>query len=131
MPLLLAVADAPEHEVRAELTHLQAAEFLYETRLFPDLEYKFKHGLTHEVAYRSLLQERSRTLHGLITNAIERLYRDRLAEHVDRLGHHALRGELWEQAFIYLRQAATKASARSAYQDSVTALTDALTALDQ
>ena len=50
MPLLLAIADAPEHEVRAELTHLQAAEFLYEVRLFPDLEYTFKHALTHEVA---------------------------------------------------------------------------------
>src|SRR4029450_1848341 len=51
MPLLLAIADAPEHEVRAELTHLQDAEFLYETRLFPDLEYTFKHALTNDVAY--------------------------------------------------------------------------------
>jgi class 3 adenylate cyclase len=58
MPLLLGIADTPEHEVRAELTHLQAAEFLYETRLFPDLEYTFKHALTHEVAYGGLLHER-------------------------------------------------------------------------
>ena len=63
MPLLLAIADAPEHEVRAELTHLQAAEFLYETRLFPDLEYTFKHALTHEVAYQGLFHERQRALH--------------------------------------------------------------------
>src|SRR5204862_6055392 len=62
MPLLLAIADAPEPEVRAELTRLQAAEFLYETRLFPDLEYTFKHALTHEVAYGGLLPERHRAL---------------------------------------------------------------------
>ncbi|MGH7333553.1 MAG: hypothetical protein ACREKS_12590 [Candidatus Rokuibacteriota bacterium] len=60
MPLLLAIADAPESELRAELTRLQAAEFLDETRLFPDLEYTFKHALTHEVAYGGLLHDRQR-----------------------------------------------------------------------
>ena len=63
LPLLLAIADAPEHEVRAELTRLQAAEFLYEVGLFPDLEYTFKHALTHEVAYQGLLHDRRRTPH--------------------------------------------------------------------
>src|SRR5215471_17766276 len=48
LAVLVAIADAPEHKVRAELTRLQAAEFLYEVRLFPDLEYTFKHALTHE-----------------------------------------------------------------------------------
>src|SRR5262249_26663863 len=72
MPLLLAIADAPEDEVHAELTRLQAAEFLYETRLFPDLEYTFKHALTHEVAYHGLLHDRQRALHARITQAIER-----------------------------------------------------------
>src|SRR5436309_431681 len=70
MPLLLAIADAPEPEVRADLTHLQAAEFLYETRIFPDLEYTFKHALTHEVAYGGLLHDRQRALHARITEAI-------------------------------------------------------------
>jgi predicted ATPase len=98
MPLLLAIADAPEHEVRAELTHLQTAEFLYETRLFPDLEYTFKHALTHEVAYQGLLHERQRALHARITEAIERLSTERVAEQAERLAHHALRGELWEKA---------------------------------
>ena len=51
-PLLQAMADLPEEALRRGLAHLQAAEFLYETRLFPDLEYTFKHALTHEVAYR-------------------------------------------------------------------------------
>jgi predicted ATPase len=69
LPLLLAIAEAPEPEVRAELTHLQAAEFLYETRLFPDLEYTFKHALTHDVAYGGLLHDRQRALHARIAEA--------------------------------------------------------------
>ena len=97
LPLLLAIADAPEQEVRAELTRLQAAELLYETRLFPDLEYTFKHALTHEVAYQGLLHERRRALHARIVEAIERLSPERVAEQAERLAHHALRGELWEQ----------------------------------
>jgi predicted ATPase len=78
--LLLAIADAPEPEVRAELTDLQTAEFLYETRLFPDLEYTFKHALTHEVAYGGLLHERRRALHARIAEAIERHAPERVAE---------------------------------------------------
>ena len=62
-PLLEAIADLPEASLRRGLARLQAAEFLYETSLFPDLEYTFKHALTHEVAYGGLLQERRRALH--------------------------------------------------------------------
>jgi predicted ATPase len=76
------------------LGQLQGAEFLYETRLFPDRAYTFKHALTHEVAYGSLLQERRRVLHARIVEALERLYADRLSEQVERLAHHALRGEI-------------------------------------
>jgi tetratricopeptide (TPR) repeat protein len=129
MPLLLAIADAPEHEVRAELTHLQAAEFLYETRLFPDLEYTFKHALTHEVAYGGLLHERQRALHARITEAIELLAPERLAEQAERLGHHALRGELWEKAAAYLRQAGHRGMARAANREAVAHLEQALGAL--
>ena len=108
---------------------LQAAEFLYEARLFPDLEYTFKHALTHDVAYGSLLQDRRRALHARIVEAIERLYPDRLAEHVERLAHHAFRGELWEKAVTYLRQAGAKAFARSANREAVAYFEQALTAL--
>jgi predicted ATPase len=92
MPLLLAIADSPEEEVRAALAHLQAAEFLYEVRLFPDVEYTFKHALTHEVAYGGLLHERKRVLHARITEAIEQLWIGRVAEQAERLAQHALRG---------------------------------------
>jgi class 3 adenylate cyclase/tetratricopeptide (TPR) repeat protein len=129
MPLLLAIADAPEPEVRAELTHLQSAEFLYETQLFPDLEYTFKHALTHEVAYGGLLHERQRALHARITEAIERLWADRLPEQAEELAHHALRGELWEKAVAYLRQAGLGALARAANREAIAHLEPALGAL--
>ena len=116
--LLQAIADMPEDSLRRGLTHLQAAEFLYETSLFPDLEYTFKHALTHEVAYGSVLQDRRRTLHARIVEAIEALYPERLTEQVERLAHHALRGETWEKAFGYLRDAGTKALTRSAYPEA-------------
>jgi len=128
--LLHAVAEAAEDVVQRGLTHLQAAEFLYETRLFPDPEYTFKHALTHEVTYGTLLQDRRKALHTRIVGAIERSYPDRLTEHVERLAHHAARGELWEQAVTYLRQAGAKALARSANREAVSCFEQALTALD-
>jgi class 3 adenylate cyclase/tetratricopeptide (TPR) repeat protein len=129
MALLLAIADAPEHEVRAELVHLQAAEFLYETRLFPDLEYTFKHALTHEVAYGSLLHDRRRQLHAGIVDAMEHQYAGRLSEQAERLAHHAVRGEAWEKAVTHLWQAGRNARARSAYRPAVAFLEQAVETL--
>ena len=68
--LLAAIAEQPEETLRRGLAHLQEAEFLYETQLFPDLEYTFKHALTHEVTYGSLLQERRQPLHAQIVTAM-------------------------------------------------------------
>jgi class 3 adenylate cyclase len=127
--LLQAIADVPENSLRRALTHLQAAEFLYETRLFPDLDYTFKHALIREVAYASLLQDRRRALHARIVEALEALYPDRPAEQVERLAHHAFRGEVWDKAVTYLRQAGIKALAHSAYREAVTCFEQALAAL--
>ena len=127
--LLHAIADIPEDEVRRELADLRAAEFLYEARFFPDPEYTFKHALTHEVAYGSLLQDRRRTVHATIAAAIERLYRDRLSEHAERLAHHAFRAELWDKAVTYHHQAAAKAMSHSAYREAVGYLEQALAAI--
>ena len=128
-PLLQAIADGPEEALHQGLTRLQAAEFLYEARLFPELVYTFKHALTHEVAYGSLLQERRRALHARIVEAIEGLYADRLADQVERLAHHAVRGELWDTALAYCRQAGGRAAARSAYREAVAYFEQALVAL--
>ena len=127
--LLQAIAEVPEEPLHLGLTHLQAAEFLYKTRLFPEIEYTFKHALTHQVAYESLLQERRRALHARIVEALEALAGDRVAEQVERLAHHALRGEVWEKALAYFRQAGEKALARSAYREAVGSFEQALSAL--
>jgi predicted ATPase len=128
--LLQGVAELSEENLRRELGQLQAVEFIYETRLFPDLEYTFKHALTHEIAYGSLLQERRRTLHARIVHAIEKLYSDRLTEQVERLAHHAFRGELWDKAVEYLHQAGKKAAASSATREAIAYFEQALEALE-
>jgi tetratricopeptide (TPR) repeat protein len=127
--LLQAIVELSEEALRRALSHLQAAEFLYETSLFPELAYTFKHALTHEVAYGSLLHERRRALHARIVEASERLSADRLPEQAERLAQHAFRGEVWDKAVAYGRQAGTKAYAHSALREAVACCEQALAAL--
>jgi tetratricopeptide (TPR) repeat protein len=129
LPLLQAIAELPEDALHRGLARLQAAEFLYEIRLFPELEYTFKHALTHEVAYSSLLLERRRMLHARIVEALEALAGDRVAEQVERIAHHALRGEVWDKALAYCRQAGERAMARSAHREAVGYFEQALSTL--
>jgi tetratricopeptide (TPR) repeat protein len=128
--LLQAIADMSEEALYRSLAQLQAAEFLYETSLFPERAYTFKHALTHEVAYGSMLHERRRALHARIVEALETLASDRLDDQVERLAHHALRGEVWDKALAYGRQAGDKAQARSAYREAVMCFEQALVALE-
>jgi class 3 adenylate cyclase len=129
LPLLQAVADWPEEVLQRSLAHVQATEFLYETRLFPECEYTFKHALTHEVAYGGLLHERRRAIHARIVEALEALAGDREAEQVERLAHHALRGEVWDKAVTYCQQAGTRARVRAAIRESAASFEQALQAL--
>jgi predicted ATPase len=128
-PLLQAIGEVPEEALHRGLDHLQAAELFYETRLFPEREYTFKHALTHEVAYGGLLQERRRVLHGRIVEVLEALAAERLAEQVDRLAHHALRGEVWDKAVTYCQQAGARTWDRAAFREAVAAFEQALQAL--
>ena len=127
--LLIAIGGLGEAELRAAPPRLQSAEFIVEGQLFPDLEYTFRHALTHDVAYASLLQERRCALHGQVVAAMERLYGHRLTEHAETLGHHAMQGERWTEAVTYLRLAADKARGRSAHPQAITYLERALAAL--
>src|SRR3989475_5421386 len=128
-PLLQAIANEPDEVLHRGLAHVQAAEFLYETSLFPERAYTFKHALTHEVADGSLLHEQRRTLHARIVEALEALAGDRLDDQVERLAQHALRGEVWPKALAYGRQAGDKARTRSAYREAVVCFEQALAAL--
>ena len=128
--LLQAIADTPDEALYRSLAQLQAAEFLYETSLFPERAYTFKHALTHEVAYGSLLHERRRALHARIVEALEALAGDRLDDQVELLAQHAQRGEVWQKVLVYGRQAGDKARTRSAYREAVVCYEQALAALE-
>ena len=128
--LLESIADFPGLELRRELAGLRAHEFMYETRVLPEPEYTFKHALTRDVAYGSVLVERRQMLHGKLVDSIEARYRDRLDAHIELLAYHALYAERWEKAHSHNRRAAMKALSRSAYRTALVNFEQALVALD-
>ncbi|MBI2466702.1 MAG: AAA family ATPase [Candidatus Rokubacteria bacterium] len=129
--LLQAIAEEPEEVLRRGLANLQAAEFLYESRLFPDLEYTFRHALTQQVAYESLLGARRRALHTATGRALEALYADRLDQAYDRLAYHYSRTDDAEKAVEYLTRFAEKAAGMYAHADAAKALEEALVHTEQ
>jgi predicted ATPase len=129
LALLQALTELSAEALRRSLAHLQAVEFLYETSFVPASAYTFKHALTHEVAYGSLLQEQRRILHARIVEALEAPAGDQMVEQVERLAHHAQQGEVWDKAVRYGRQAGAKALTRSAYREAVAAFEQALEVL--
>ena len=111
--ILAAIADLSDDDLRESLRQLNAAEFLFETVDSTEPGYTFKHALTHEVAYGSIVQGK-RALHARVVNVMETIYGDRIDEQVDRIAHHAFHGHVWEKALAYLRRAGDRAFARSA-----------------
>jgi len=101
------------------LAELKSLELIYEKAYFPELSYMFKHALTHDVAYSTLLVERRRALHRVVAAAIEELYADRLPEHYEALAHHYYQGQQWQKALDYLVKAGDKATAAYANQDAL------------
>ncbi|HXV81529.1 MAG TPA: AAA family ATPase [Candidatus Binatia bacterium] len=129
LPLLRTVAELPEDDLRRYVSHLQTAEFLYETNLFPEVEYSFKHALTTEVAYGALLHERRTTLHGRIVKALEEMTQNLQHDRLEKLAHHAFQGELWDKAFTYLREAGAKAVSLSSFRNALLYFEQALEVL--
>src|SRR5262245_52619810 len=128
-PLLTAVAGEEEGALQHRLGRLQGAEFLYETRLFPEAEYSFKHALTHEVAYTGLVLDRRRSVHAQIADAIERIHAGRLEEQIEALAHHTFRAEQWGPATRLLAQAGNRAQERGANREATSLYEQALVAL--
>jgi class 3 adenylate cyclase/tetratricopeptide (TPR) repeat protein len=129
--VLQAVAESTSDEIRQALGRLQACEMLYEVRLFPDLEYSFKHALIHDVAYQMLPPDRQRALHTAALVAGEKYYADQSSERADWLAYHAFRAKIWDRAVIHLRAAAARAIARAGNRVAVRHLENALIAVDQ
>ena len=124
--LLKQVVDKPEDELHLLLSHLQTAEFIYEQPAFPEIEYTFKHALTQEVAYTSLLQERRKAIHERTAQAVEALFHSRLEDHYGELAHHYTRSGNTQKAIEYLGLAGQQAMQRSANAEAITHLTTAL-----
>ncbi len=129
LTLLRAVTELPEDELHRYVSHLQTAEFLYETNLFPEVEYSFKHALTNEVAYGALLHERRMFLHARIVNALDEMTENTSHDHLEKIAHHAFCGELWDKAVIYLRDAGARAVSLSSFRNAVFYFERALEAL--
>jgi class 3 adenylate cyclase/predicted ATPase len=117
--LLREVAGRGEEELYRGLSHLQEGEFIYEQPALPEPEYSFKHALTQEVAYRSLLVERRKELHERTARAIEALYRDALDAHYGELAHHYGRTDNISKAVEYLHLAGEQAVQRSTYEEAI------------
>jgi predicted ATPase len=126
LSLLKHVANKAEDALHRLLAHLQAAEFIYEQPAFPEPEYTFKHALTQEVAYTSLLQERRKILHEHTARAIEAVYPTKLEDHYSELAHHYTRSGNTEKAVKHLQLAGQQAVQRSANAEAISHLTSAL-----
>jgi predicted ATPase len=119
----------PEDELYRLLSSLQAKEFLYEQPAFPEVEYIFKHALTQEVAYGTVLQEQRKALHEETASAIETLYSATLEDHYGELAHHYTRSGNAAKAIEFLHLAGQQAIRRSANEEAIGHLTQGLALL--
>ena len=124
--LLRQVITQSEEELYRLLASLQRKEFLYEQPAFPEVEYSFKHALTQEVAYGTVLQERRKALHERTAQAMEALYRDNVDDHYSELAHHYTRSGNTQKAVEYLQLAGQQAVQRSAHAEAATHFITAL-----
>jgi class 3 adenylate cyclase len=124
--LLQAISEESDEALRRSVGNLQAAEFLYESQLFPDLEYTFRHALTQQVAYESLATARRQALHAAAGRALESLYVGRLDQAYDQLAYHYSKTDDTVKATEYLARFAEKTAGMYAHADAVQALEQAL-----
>jgi class 3 adenylate cyclase/tetratricopeptide (TPR) repeat protein len=110
-----------KEQLSQSLENLKMLELIQQIRVVPEMEYMFKHVITREVSYETLLHQQRKELHGLVGQAIEDLYQDRIEEQVDILHHHFKRAENWSKAVKYGRLAANRAYRLSQFQEAVAA----------
>jgi predicted ATPase len=126
LSLVQQVMKQTADQVQGLLSHLQAAEFIYEQPAFPEVEYTFKHALTQEVAYNTLLVEQRKVLHERTAQAMEALFHSQLDDHYGDLAHHYSRSSNTQKAVEYLQRAGQQAVQRSAHAEAISHLTTAL-----
>jgi tetratricopeptide (TPR) repeat protein len=126
LPLIQRVAKSTAEELEGMLSRLQSADFINEEPAFPDIKYTFKHALTQEVAYNSLLAERRQLIHQQIAEAMESWYGERLNDHSKELALHYNRSGNALKAIEYLRLAGEQAASRSFLEEAISELEAAL-----
>jgi len=131
LTLIRQVAYTPEPHLERMLGDLQAGEFIYEQPGAAGVEYTFKHALTQEVAYNSLLIERRKILHERAAAAMESIYTERLDDHLSELAHHYRRSDNVSKAVEYLGRAGQQAMQRSAHADAIGSLRAAIDLLQR
>jgi len=128
---ILQTITGMREEIKSYLLNLQGLEFIYEKSLFPELEYIFKHALTQEVAYNSLLLKRRSEIHQKIAEAIEKLYPERLEEYFEMLAYHYSKGEDYKKAVQYLKFSGNKAIRKHSVGEAYRFYTEAIDTLGQ
>jgi class 3 adenylate cyclase/tetratricopeptide (TPR) repeat protein len=126
---ILQTISGMREDLKAQLLNLQGLEFIYEKSLFPELEYIFKHALTQEVAYNSLLVKRRKEIHERIGEAIEELYPERLEEFYEMLAYHYAMGEVLEKASRYQKLSGSKAARNHSIWEAYSFYKEALASL--
>src|SRR5207248_1392722 len=127
--LVSRVLQAVPDQVAGHLRDLHALDFVFPSAQEPELMYSFKHALTQDVVYAGVLERRRRLHHAAAGHGLEELYAGRLDDVVELIAYHFGRGQVWDKAATYLRQAAVKAQRRSAHREALTSFEDALEAL--
>ena len=131
LSLIRAVGAKSDDELNRLLNDLQLGEFIYEQPAVGDTEYIFKHALTQEVAYNSMLIERRKFIHERAGKALESMFTGQLEDHLDELAHHYNRSDNIEKAVEYLGRAGNQALQRSAYGDAINRLSSAIDLLQR
>ena len=129
--LLREITELSAEELIVQLNRLQAAGFVQNTRILPNLEYGFGHALIHDVAYRTLLKRRRRELHGRLVGAIRKRRAEQLSGKIELLAYHAYRAEAWPQAAVYGHMAGQKAQSKSRNREAADFFDKALQALER
>ncbi len=129
--LIKRVTGVPQPEITSHLSALRDSELLYERGIFPQATYIFRHSLTQEVAYGSLLEKRKQEIHGRVAVAIEELYPERIVELYEMLAYHYSRSENLEKAYQYLKLSGDKATLSYSYPEAIWFYREAINVLSK
>src|SRR2546427_218318 len=127
--LVSRVLEVVPDQVSGHLRDLHVLDFVFPSAQDPELMYSFKHALTQDVVYEGVLERRRRRYHAAAGLGLEELYAGHIDDVVELVAYHFGRGQVWNKASMYLRQAGAKAQRRSAHREALACLEEALQAL--